>query len=95
MQTKTIISKQWALSARDWLVAVIQAVVVGVATFSLDKIGVDGIKFDLKEIGAVALFVFLQHVARKLGEPSKYITIKPLQDTNPPPVGDPTHPPKK
>lgn len=91
MGIKTYISKQWTVRTRDWLIATAQAVIAAASTSLLDKIGVDGLTFDWREVLTVSLVVFLQHVGRKAIEPTKLVTI---QKDPPPNNNDPTHPPK-
>lgn len=90
---KTFISKQFTLVARDWLKSLFYAVIVPVLLQVQSLLEEGGLSFDWSLLGQVALSAAVAHIIRKFTEPSKVVTVKPLNGGNtPPPIGDPTHP---
>lgn len=107
MEKIKYISKQWSLTARDWLKSLFYgAIVPALVTIQgvIEAGGINDINWSL--ITKVAIGSILAHLIRKLVEPTKKVEITKIDNdgndsffnsnnndrTNPPPVGDPTHP---
>ena len=115
MEKIKYISKQWSLTARDWLkslyygfiMPVITEILVQVINYILSIFQLGSLEVSPKQLIIISFGAILAHIGRKLAEPTKKVEITKLSDdsgtddttdgddrTNPPPVGDPTHPKK-
>lgn len=108
MEKIKYISKRWSISLRDFLNSIYYGVAVPVLFGIQDIIANHGFNLTkdslLEKIGMLIISAVLAHIIRKATEKSKEITIKPIESeglvksansrTNPPPMGDPTHPKK-
>lgn len=110
MEKIKYISKQWSLTARDWLKSLFYGAIVPALVTIQGIIEVGGVNdINTAFIVKVAIGSILAHLIRKLVEPSKKVEITKISEddgnnsfsarndndrTNPPPVGDPTHPKK-
>lgn len=102
---KTIVSKQGTLQGRDYWKALIIGAVTAAMFGAIDALrGVESI-LDLDWVGVAqaALAGFIGYVVKNLAETTKVATIIEGEEakayiadhgTNPPPLGDPTHPKK-
>lgn len=107
---KTIISKQFALSARDWLKSGYYAIVVPILFEVQGLLGTVFFNIEGKgwheNLAKIAVSAIIAHLLRKASEKTKKIDIQTFSDdlpqwggddkdkTNPPPIGDPTKPKK-
>lgn len=90
------ISKQWSVTLRDFLKSLYYGALVPalVAIQGVIENGVADLSWQL--LGKIAIGSLVAHLIRKMTEPSKVIEVTKLsEEGNPPPMGDPTHPPKK
>ena len=101
------ISKQWQVRFRDILNSFVLGVLVPSIYTVIDYLTNKPIEFNkqsLSELLGIGLTTFVANLLRKLVEPTKVVEVKTLAEdfegdgngdrTNPPPVGDPTHPKK-
>lgn len=76
MATKTIISKQGELQARDFIRGAVLAVIAAVITPLIQSAGNGEWTIDWPTIGNTALIAFLGYIGKNLAEPTKEITVK-------------------
>lgn len=73
----TTTSKQWTLSAVDFLKGLLMAVISAVLTFVATSINSGSVHFDWKAIGVVALITAISYLAKNFGTPSAIIIKNP------------------
>lgn len=117
MEKIKYISKQWSLTARDWLKSLYYGFIMPVITeiltqainYILSIFQLGSLEVSPKQLIIIGIGAILAHISRKLAEPTKKVEITKISEedgndsffnsnnnyrTNPPPVGDPTHPKK-
>lgn len=93
-------SKQWSVTLRDFLKSLFYGAVVPALVTIQGIIEAGGFtNLNWKLILQISVGSIIAHLVRKLAEPTKEVQIVKLStdgngNTNPPPVGDPTHPKK-
>jgi hypothetical protein len=102
------ISKQWSVNARDFIKSLFYGAAVPVLVELQNFLANGDLEnIDWKLLLKIAVGAIVAHIIRKLTEPTKEVQITKLSEhggtndftnggdrTNPPPMGDPTHPKK-
>ena len=68
MGTEVIVNKKWSLTARQWLLGLLQAVLPPVLLRITDVASAGSISFSLSELVAIAIASGAPYIIRKLGE---------------------------
>lgn len=101
MEKIRYVAKQWTVKGRDILKSLFYGAVVPALVTIQGVIEAGGISdIDWSLIFKISLGSIIAHIIRKLTEPTKLVEVTKLSAddnddrTNPPPLGDPTHPKK-
>lgn len=91
------ISKQWRINVRDFINSLYLGIIVP-SLVSIQMLLDNTSNWTWQDVCKVFIGTVIANIIRKMAEPSKVVQITPLSKeddgTNPPPMGDPTHPKK-
>lgn len=73
---ETIISKQWTLKLRDFLLGAIVAVLSATIPMVVEVLKAGSFDINWALVGTVAGSTFLGYLLKNLGEPTKVVTVK-------------------
>jgi len=91
MGTEVIVNKKWSLTARQWLLGLLQTVLPPVL-LKVAAIASEGsLSFSLTELAAIAIASGAPYIIRKLGE-ANVITVTDEDKSGPHPPSNPIHP---
>lgn len=77
--TKTIVTKQWALQVRDWVIGGVLAGVTAGVTALITMLNSPSHAVDLKAAGGAALGALIAYLGKNFVEPGATITITPTK----------------
>lgn len=88
---EVIVNKKWSLTARQWLLGLLQAVLPPVLLKITEVASSGSLSFSVTELVAIAIASGAPYIIRKLGE-SNVVTVETQDKNGPHPPGSPIHP---